>query len=182
MSGGHLRAAQRGISLIEVLVTMVIIAISMLGLAGLQARSLSLQVDSEARRTASLLVSQLCERVSSNQQGYGQALTTGYTATMAPGAGSVPVPACANPNACDASLEVPQRQVAMWMNEVRRLLPAAAVDIGPTLAGNQLAMTVSIGWVEPNATAVATDAQCARLAAVATDPAYRCLTVTFYPG
>lgn len=182
MSARRSHRQQVGLSLIEVLVTMVIIAISMLGLAGLQARSLSLQVDSEARRTASVLVSQLRERVSSNQQGFGQALTTGYSATMAPGAGAVTVPGCVNPDACDAALEVPPRQVAMWMNEVRRLLPEAAVAIGPAIAGEQLAMAVTIGWLEPNADAVASDAQCARIAAVATDARYRCLTVTFYPG
>jgi len=173
--------AQSGLSLIEVLVTMVIVAISMLGLAGLQARSMSMQLDSESRRVASGLVSQLRERISANQQGYGQSLATAYTVTLLPGAAAA-IPSCAAPDACDAALEVPARQVGMWLAEVRRQLPEAAVDLGPAIAGNALAMTATVGWLEPNARAVAPDGACARIAAIASDARYRCLSVTFFPG
>lgn len=174
-------AGQRGASLIEVVVSMVIVAFALLGLAALQARSLSLQVDSESRRIASGLISQLRERVSANQQGYGQSLATGYTSVLNPG-DPVVIPGCANAGACDAALEVPAIQLGRWMTEVRRQLPEAAVSVGPTTAGAVISMTVTVGWLEPNAQAVAGDGACAGIASVQTNPSYRCITATFFPG
>jgi type IV pilus assembly protein PilV len=173
--------AERGVSMIEVLVTLVIVAFGLLGLAALQARSLSVQVDSESRRVATTLLTQLYERVTANQEGYGRALETRYTRTMNPGE-VVAVPACVNPNACDAQNEVPEMQLALWMTEVSRQLPGAAVWMGATTPGSEMAKTVSVGWLEPNATAVAADAACDRIDAVRTDARYRCMTVTFFPG
>jgi len=172
---------QRGSSLIEVVVALVIVAFGLLGLAALQARSLSLQVDSESRRIASGLIAQLRERVSSNQEGYGQSLASGYTRTLDPGQ-AVTIPGCANANACNAATEVPAVQVGRWMAEVRRQLPEAAVAVGPTAAGSMVSMTVTVGWIEPNATEVAGDRACDRIASIEADVRYRCITATFFPG
>jgi type IV pilus assembly protein PilV len=175
------RPAQLGVTLIEVLVSIVIAAFGLLGLAALQARSLSMQTDSETRRVASAMVSQLRERVSANQEGYGAALQSQYTRTLLP-ADVLTIPACANPDACTATAEVPAIQVAMWMAEVRRQLPEAAVRIQATTAGSAGSMSVTIGWLQPNAEAVANDAACNAIAAVSTNPKYRCVTATFFPG
>jgi len=172
---------QRGISLIEVLISLVIAAFGLLGLAGMQTRSLSMQIDSETRRVAAGLIEQLRERVAGNQEGYTTALTQGYTRTFIPGA-AVTIPACANVNACNASTEVPQIQVASWMMDVQRQLPGAAAVIGPTTAGSANSMTVTVGWIEPNATVTATDVACARIEAISANPKYRCVTATFFPG
>jgi type IV pilus assembly protein PilV len=167
--------------MIEVLVTMVIAAFGLLGLAGLQARSMSMQVDSETRRTAASLIAQLRERTTANQQGYGQALAAQYTRTLEP-ADAVAIPACANASACDAVTEVPAVQIALWLTDVRRHLPEAAVRMAPTVAGSAMSLTVTIGWIEPNARAVANDAACAPIASIAADTRYRCLTASFFPG
>jgi type IV pilus modification protein PilV len=173
--------AELGVSMIEVLVTLVIVAFGLLGLAALQARSLSVQVDSESRRVATMLLTQLYERVTANQEGYSLALATRYTRTMNSGE-SVAVPSCANPNACDAQNEVPEIQLALWLTEVSRQLPGAVVWMGATNPGSAMSMTVSVGWLEPNANAVATDAACDRIDSARADARYRCMTVTFFPG
>jgi type IV pilus assembly protein PilV len=172
---------QRGISLIEVLISLIIAAIGLLGLAGMQTRSLSMQIDSETRRVAAGLIDQLRERVAGNQEGYARALTLGYTQTFIPGA-SLQIPACANVDACNAVTEVPLIQVGAWMLDVQRQLPGAAVVIGPTTAGSANAMTVTVGWIEPNATVIAPDAACARIDAISANSKYRCITASFYPG
>ena len=172
---------QRGISLIEVLISLIIAAFGLLGIAGMQTRSLSMQIDSETRRVAAALVEQLRERVAGNQEGYALALPLGYTQTFIPGA-AVQIPACALPDACNAVTEVPRIQVGNWMMDVQRQLPGAAAQIGPTTAGSANSMTVTVAWIEPNATVIATDAACARIAAVSAKPEYRCITATFYPG
>lgn len=172
---------QRGISLIEVLISLIIAAFGLLGIAGMQTRSLSMQIDSETRRVAAALVEQLRERVAGNQEGYALALPLGYTQTFIPGA-TVQIPACALPDACNAVTEVPRIQVGSWMMDVQRQLPGAAAQIGPTTSGSANSMTVTVAWIEPNATVIATDAACARIAAVSANPKYRCVTATFYPG
>jgi type IV pilus assembly protein PilV len=175
---------QRGISLIEVLISLIIAAIGLLGIAGMQTRSLSMQIDSETRRVAAGLIDQLRERVAGNQEGYAMALNAGYTKTFKPG-DAVSISACKNDTACDAVTEVPQRQVGAWMLDVQRQLPGAVVVIGPTTAGSANAMTVTVGWIEPNATAKAKDDACARIdenKVIKENPKYRCITASFYPG
>ena len=57
------RRLQAGLSMIEVLVSLTIVAFGVLGLLGLQARALSFQRDSFDRRTAAEMVAQLAERI-----------------------------------------------------------------------------------------------------------------------
>ena len=65
----HFRA-QLGASMIEVLVSLAVVAFGLLGLAGLQARSMSFQKDSFDRKSAAEMVAQLAERVRANYDGF----------------------------------------------------------------------------------------------------------------
>lgn len=58
---------QHGITLIEVLITMVILAIGLLGLAGLQARLKVLQIESYQRAQALMLLKDMAGRVANNR-------------------------------------------------------------------------------------------------------------------
>jgi type IV pilus assembly protein PilV len=62
-SGGR----QRGITLVEVLVTMVILAIGLLGLAGLQARLQILQSEAYQRAQALMLLKDMAGRIANNR-------------------------------------------------------------------------------------------------------------------
>ena len=63
------RRLQAGLSMIEVLVSLTIVAFGVLGLLGLQARALSFQRDSFDRRTAAEMVTQFAERMRANHLG-----------------------------------------------------------------------------------------------------------------
>jgi type IV pilus assembly protein PilV len=69
---------QHGFSLIEVLVTIVILAIGLLGLAGLQARAHTAEVESFARAKALMLANQMAERINSNLRGAKQGAASPY--------------------------------------------------------------------------------------------------------
>ncbi len=58
---------QRGITLVEVLITMVILSIGLLGLAGLQARLKVLQIESYQRAQALMLLKDMAGRVANNR-------------------------------------------------------------------------------------------------------------------
>lgn len=64
----HLKK-QHGFSLLEVLISMVIIAVGLLGLSGLQIASLKGTTNAHSRNVASLLVMELSERMRANPLG-----------------------------------------------------------------------------------------------------------------
>nr|WP_281286100.1 type IV pilus modification protein PilV [Methylibium rhizosphaerae] len=57
------RGAQQGMSLIEVLVSLVIFSIGVLGMVGLQARATQLSIDAEDRTRATLLANELVSQM-----------------------------------------------------------------------------------------------------------------------
>lgn len=59
-------AVQGGFSLLEVIITMGILAIGLLGLAGLQARALNAEADSFSRAQAMMLANEMADRMNSN--------------------------------------------------------------------------------------------------------------------
>src|SRR5512134_1137046 len=113
---------QRGASMIEVLVSLTIVAFGLLGLAGLQARSMSFQKDSFDRKAAAEMASQLAERIRANYDGFKDG---DYNLTLLP-ADPTPanVPACANAQNC-TSAEVAAADWAMWAIALRSRLPAS---------------------------------------------------------
>jgi type IV pilus assembly protein PilV len=64
--------AQAGFSLIEVLISMVIVAIGLLGLAGLQARAMNAEFESYQRSQAVLLANDMVERMRMSRTSYGK--------------------------------------------------------------------------------------------------------------
>jgi len=65
------RFKQQGISLIEVLVSIIIIAIGILGLAGLQARATNAEFESYQRSQAIILVNDMADRIRMNRANKG---------------------------------------------------------------------------------------------------------------
>lgn len=62
-------ARQRGTSLIEVLITLVILAIGLLGLAGLQSRLQASEMDAYQRAQALVLLEDMASRIAANRAG-----------------------------------------------------------------------------------------------------------------
>ena len=166
---------QRGLSMIEILVTLTIVAFGLLGLLGLQARALSFQKDSFDRKSAAELVAQLGERMRANHLGFlaGNYTTTFDPATATPGA----VTTCAAP--C-TSAQVATRDLDEWRIELRRRVPGSAAYIQWDPA-NPSWINVSIAWAEPQA--AGNDAVCdALVAGGAVIPAnYRCYQTRVFP-
>lgn len=87
MNGQRCPAQARGTSMIEVLVTIVIVAVGMLGMAGLQSRAHSLEFESYQRGQALILLQDMLDRInnsdSANAAGYVTASALGTGATDA---------------------------------------------------------------------------------------------------
>jgi type IV pilus assembly protein PilV len=166
---------ERGLSMIEILVALTIVAFGMLGLLGLQARALSVQKDAFHRRQAAELVAQLAERMRANPLAFlaGRYALSFHVSASAPSIAS----ACAAP--C-TSAQVAARDLDEWQIELRRRIPGAAAYL-QWEAANRSGIAVAVAWPEPHA--AASDAVCDALTAGgAVLPAgYRCYRTRVFP-
>lgn len=183
----HKSSRARGASMIEILVSLVIVAFGLLGLLGLQARALSFQKDSVDGRAAAELASQIGDRMKANMLGFRD---RNYADVMdPPGDAPMAFAACGIPAQC-TSVEIANRDQARWQQEVRRRLPSAAVYLVPdnaNLLGWPRFVTVTIAWQEPGQAAVSgrvADPICADVVAnlfPALPADYRCYRASVAP-
>jgi len=130
---------QEGFSMIEVLVTLVIIATALLGTAGLQAHALKTSKASEFRNQAIFLSADIVERMEANK---AEALLGSYAVAAGPGAVST---ACDTAGSCaGAALSAYDR--ANWQAAVALLPSGVGVITG--VAGNPVTYTITVSWVD----------------------------------
>lgn len=77
------RRRPAGFSLIEVLITMMILGVGLLGLAGLQARAFNAEVESFSRAQALILANDMADRIATNREEAKKGSTSAFnTATV----------------------------------------------------------------------------------------------------
>ena len=99
---------QRGVSLIEVLVTVLILAFGLLGVAGLQAKMSLAEMESYQRSQALLALTEITERMSASG-----AQAVNYVTAGTIGTGD------AQPATCTAILPGPNRDLCEWSNSLK---------------------------------------------------------------
>ena len=139
------RRPQRGFSMIEVLVTMLIISLALLGTAGLQAYAMRMNQGAQFRSLAVFLVADLAERIEANR---AQAVAGQYVVATSG------VPAAVNTTCRDGTCSAAQLAVfdlSQWQNTVATALPQSTWTIVQTVAGNPSTYTITLGWVDRTA-------------------------------
>jgi type IV pilus assembly protein PilV len=99
---------QRGVSLVEVLVTLVILAFGLLGVAGLQAKMSLAEMESYQRSQALMALAEMTERMSANP-----ALATSYVVAGTIGTGDT------RPSDCTTIAPGPTRDLCEWSNSLK---------------------------------------------------------------
>ena len=171
---------QSGISMLEVLVSIIIVAVGLLGMAGLSARSTTAEYESYQRVQALILVADMVDKINANRKAAGcYALTDANSGSPALGTGSNWAPAC---NAYGTILE--QSRAVADLNEWNgKLLGAAELQSGDAVG----AMTAARGCVsfDPLANSyqvsVAWQGMVATIAPTAVDPTWLCGTGLYGP-
>jgi type IV pilus assembly protein PilV len=152
---------QHGVTLVEVLVSMVIMALGLVSLAALQNFTLRYQLGSVHRAQLSGLLSDYAERVRSNlAQAPGQVADNQgyhYSRNWADQA-ATPVlkdaPNCTGNNFCSAA-QLAASDMAQWRDRVRRELPRGSVLVaGDVVQG----LTVTFMWSDKEHVTSATTA------------------------
>ncbi len=148
LSAGRRRV--RGVSLIEVLISILLSAIGLLALAGVNVASVRYSKMAQYRATATLLASDMAERMRANKGGlasyaYGVAFATQAAATLTPDA------TCDGSGAACSVSGLAAYDLANWRLLVRNQLPSGAVIIQaatPSLASPSPA-DLWIAWQDP---------------------------------
>lgn len=113
------RRRQRGNTLVESLVAVVVLSFGALGYAGLQIKGLTSNANALARSKATQLVSDMADRVRSNPS----AIDTYKTFTAA-----VAKPGCGGATACSPD-DMARYDFATWLETVTQELPGGAGEV-----------------------------------------------------
>lgn len=117
------RLHQKGTSLIEVLVAVLILSIGLLGFAGLQTQAMQQSYDSLQRSRASVLAEDLFDRMRANAN-YARS-NSGYE--IGAGASIPSSPGC-DTGICSAS-NIARYDLNRWLTQLQQTLPGATADI-----------------------------------------------------
>lgn len=134
--------AQCGFSMIEVLVTLLIVSLALLGTAGLQSYSMRLNQGGQFRSQAVFLVADLAERIEANKLA---ALAGDYVLVNTSAAGN-PSTACYQ-SACSQSA-LAAYDLSVWANAVSASLPQSSWSVERTVSGNPSTYVITVRWVD----------------------------------
>ncbi len=126
---------ERGTGLIEVMVTVFVVAIGLLGMAALQTQSKRSNLEAIQRTTATMLVHEVIERMRANAGALGTYLTEGASI----GGQSIsaePTPKCLGTQLCTPT-EIAQHDVWEW----EQAIDGASEKAGSSLTGGLIAPT-----------------------------------------
>ena len=151
---------ERGFSMVEVLVTLIVIAVGMLGIAKLQALAISSTGTAKLRSLAALEASSLASAMRGNRD-YWSATPDSFTvngaaitdpngqlsnaATSCVTGGTLP---CTN-------VQLADYDVQQWITDINNVLPNPQVTVACPLAVNPILCSIQISWTE-NAVAINT--------------------------
>ncbi len=145
------RARAFGFSLVEVLVSMLVVAMGILALAGLLQASTRYARMSELRSNATLLANDIADRMRANSVG-AQLGALGYDSTgkAFPTAAAAPHAACTSDAPCGPA-DLAKADVADWTARVRATLPkgSAWIQFRAGKAPAPDSVDVWVGWADP---------------------------------
>jgi type IV pilus assembly protein PilV len=128
---------QNGFTLIEVLVTLVIMAVGMLGLAGMQATSLKNTESSYQRSQATIMAYDMLDRMRANSAGVDSGSYNSISTTAAGGTSN-----CGSVE-CDPSAMAGYDD-AEWHAQLASLLPAGTGSVAGS--GTDSLFTITVTW------------------------------------
>jgi type IV pilus assembly protein PilV len=144
--------AARGVAMVEVLVSMLLISLWMLSSAGLQLGAIKIQKSADSRLTAVALVGELAERMEANNRGartgdYLLATTSDATETSSNCAVAV----------CQPS-DIAAYDLAQWTARAAASLKSAQFGVADaTPTGGIRTYTITVSWQEPRGRQTYTD-------------------------
>jgi type IV pilus assembly protein PilV len=135
-------ALQRGFSMLEILITLAIVAIALLGTAGLQVYAMRMNHGGHLRTQAVFLASDIAERMEANKV----AAVAGNYAVAAASSPSAAATDCGAVPCSGAALA--GYDISQWETSIANLLPQARWQITQLAAGNPSTYNIFIQWTD----------------------------------
>jgi len=126
---------QRGDTMIEVLVTVIIIAVGVLGAAALQVTTLKNLSSSHSASVAAMMAEDLSERMRANPTA---ALADNYVHSAAPASSGTD---CAK-SACPVPADLAKYDIETWWTQVGAVLPSGRGQVTRNIGTNTFVLTV----------------------------------------
>jgi type IV pilus assembly protein PilV len=132
----NLRRTQRGATLIEVLVAILVLSIAMLGIAGLTSASMRYSQGSWARATIASALGDLADRVRSNPAATATAYiqTTDNYSTQQGSTYALSYSTDCSSSTCAGASDLAAYQLEQWRLSVKRNLPPSAIWVSGSRA------------------------------------------------
>lgn len=127
-----------GFSMIEVLVTITIIAIALLGSAGLQTYALKTNQGGQFRNQAAFFVSDIVERMTANKSFATSA--NGYATNLATTSDCAAI-------ACTPTT-LAAYDVTSWKNSIASAIPGGTGTVTQTTVGNPSTYDIQVNWTD----------------------------------
>ncbi|MEM7431470.1 MAG: type IV pilus modification protein PilV [Pseudomonadota bacterium] len=134
----HTVHRQRGFSLVEVLIALVIMSVGMLGIAGLYVHSLQAGRTSQFSHQAVTLAGDVADRIRANP-------TAGADYAGAGGANNACGGVASN---CDATA-MADSDIFLWKDQAQNTLPGGQVDVTYDDTTTPPQFTISVSWEDP---------------------------------
>ncbi len=129
---------QHGFSMIEILITLVIVSLALLGSAGLQAYAIKTNLGGQYRNQAAFLVADIVERMEANK--LYSVTTSGYNTGLAQTID------CTTNNCSPTQLAA--YDMTNWQSTVSGVLPSGTGTVTQLVAGNPSTYQVTVNWVD----------------------------------
>lgn len=148
---GQRARAQAGFSMIEVLISLVLIAVAMFGHAGLQLNAMKFAKGGASRMQAAFLSNELAERMEANKVG---SVNGDYVVASVSSTPSTASTDCTT-TACNASA-LAAYDLAEWTTRVAATLPGASWQITNPTTGNPSTYRIVVNWEDRRANTATT--------------------------
>jgi type IV pilus assembly protein PilV len=130
-----LHARSKGFSLIEILVTLVILSLGLLGVAGLLVNGISNAASSEAMTKANQLAAEMADRIRANPA-VGVSASSEYITTYAETVSSLGT----------GTLSIAKKDKSDWLSSLATQLPLGDGKITSSVSGTVRKLVIEIQW------------------------------------
>jgi type IV pilus assembly protein PilV len=170
----------KGFAMMEVLMTILVLAIGALGLANLQLSAMKYNKTASSRSQAVFLADELADRMRANMAGVqagSYTMNNGYTAAVT-ALSALTTPACGTTTDC-TSAQLATLDLVTWNTGLKANLPSGTGAVIP-VSGSTFTYNIVIMWQDKilAASSTNTDSTCPGTTPVV---GVRCLTVPYMP-
>lgn len=133
---------QKGFTLLEAMVALVIFSIGLIGIAGLQTQSLTFNQSSYVRSQATYLVYDMLDRMRANREAAENGNYDLSLGTTAPSA------TCVGTSSSCSTAGIAQADIYEWLQNVKATLPSGDGSIQRTTSGGGQIVTINVQWLD----------------------------------